>query len=182
MQADPGLPPSIAKSPSQRGSALRCPDRGVGGHRGPSRASRAVDDLANENRYSEHDERRACHLVGVMGRRRNRLCCHASMRSKFTSMATPRSTSTRPRPTAMRRIVQRRTSVVKEVPANPQTAPSPTPDRLRGGPDATGAAVGIVAGGGPRAASRVAASFLGNPSPCDGLARRPSVWSPSWQA
>jgi hypothetical protein len=44
-----------------------------------------------------------CHLVGVIGRRGNRLRCHASMRSTFSSMTTPRRTSPRPRPTAMRR-------------------------------------------------------------------------------
>jgi hypothetical protein len=31
------------------------------------------------------------------------------------------------------------------------------------------------------ATSRVAASSLGNPSPCDGLVRGSSVWSPSWR-
>jgi len=46
-----------------------------------------------------------CHLVGVIERRGNRLRCHASMRSTFSSMTTPRRTSPRPRPTAMRRIV-----------------------------------------------------------------------------
>jgi hypothetical protein len=172
---------ALRSSPSRRGSALRCLDRGVWGHRGPSRTSRAVDDLAKENRYSEHDERRA-----TPSRRSRSDVGQASLLPRIDAFEVhqhgdAQKEQHRTETTAMRRIVQRRTSVVEEVPANPQTAPSPTPDRLRGRPDATGGAGRHVAGGGPRAASRVAASFLGNPSPCDGLVRRSSVCSPSWR-
>jgi hypothetical protein len=89
---------ALRSSPFAASSTLRCPDRGVEGHRGPSRTSRAVDDLAKENRYSEHDERRALPSVGVDRTSGKRLCRHASMRSKFTSMAIPRSSSTGPKP------------------------------------------------------------------------------------
>jgi hypothetical protein len=143
-QADPGLPPSIASHHRSEARPCAVPIAELGGIEG--RAALHVRLMTSPMKTAIPNTTNAapCHLVGVTGRRRNRLCSQASMRSKFTSMATPRSTSTRPRPTAMRRIVQRRTSVVKEVPANPQTAPSPTPDRLRGGPDATGGAVGML--------------------------------------